>query len=313
MTIRLEIIGKHLKLRLVETEDAQFILDLRNNENLNKYLSRTDSSLENQKKWIENYKIREAEKKEFYFIIEDNLKSPYGTIRIYNINEGKKEFEWGSWILKEDRPRNFSYFSIIESFNFAFEQLSLKKALIEVYKENLKANYLYKKIGAKLVKNDFEKNFYEYSFEGFSMFKIDYLKGVELMKKYRLINFNQLGDNRGHLVVAEGNKDIPFDIKRIFYIYGTKENVTRGQHANKKSKFVLINLAGNCKIKVDDGINQEVIVLDKAHQGIYLEEMVWKDMYDFSVDSILLVLSSEYYDGSEYVRDYEEFRKGFVR
>ncbi len=133
------------------------------------------------------------------------------------------------------------------------------------------------------------------------------------MKKYKLINFNQLGDNRGHLVVAEGNKDIPFDIKRIFYIYGTKENVTRGQHANKKSKFVLINLAGNCKIKVDDGINEEVIVLDKAHEGIYLEEMVWKDMYDFSVDSILLVLSSEYYDGSEYIRDYEEFKKGFVR
>lgn len=131
------------------------------------------------------------------------------------------------------------------------------------------------------------------------------------MKKYRLINFNQLGDDRGHLVVAEGNKDIPFDIKRIFYIYGTKENVIRGQHANKKSKFVLINLAGNCKIKVDDGINEEIIVLDKAHQGIYLEEMVWKDMYDFSLDSILLVLSSEYYDGSEYVRDYEEFRKGF--
>lgn len=177
--MRLGIIGKHLKLRLVETEDAQFILDLRNNDNLNKYLSRTDSNLENQKKWIENYKIREIEKKEFYFIIEDNLTNPYGTIRIYNINEEKKEFEWGSWILKENRPRNFSYFSIIESFNFAFEQLSLEKALIEVYKENLKANYLYKKIGAELVKNDFEKNFYEYSFEAFSMFKINYLKGVE--------------------------------------------------------------------------------------------------------------------------------------
>lgn len=128
------------------------------------------------------------------------------------------------------------------------------------------------------------------------------------MKKYKLINFNQLGDDRGHLVVAEGNKDIPFDIKRIFYIYGTKENVIRGQHANKKSKFVLINVAGTCKIKVDDGINQETIVLDKAHQGVYLEEMVWKDMYDFSVDSILIVLSSEYYDGSEYIRDYKTFK-----
>lgn len=177
--MRLEIVGKHLKLRLVEIEDAQFILNLKNNDNLNKYLSKTDSSLGSQRKWIENYKIREADKKEFYFIIEDNLMNPHGTIRIYNINEEKKVFEWGSWILKENRPRNFSYFSIIESFSFAFEELNLEMALIEVYKENIKANYIYNKIGAELVKNDQEKNYYEYSLKKFLLFKTYYLKGVE--------------------------------------------------------------------------------------------------------------------------------------
>lgn len=133
------------------------------------------------------------------------------------------------------------------------------------------------------------------------------------MKKYELLKFNQLGDDRGHLVVVEGIKNIPFEIKRIFYIYGTKEDVVRGQHANRKSEFVLINLAGSCKIKVDDGKNKEIIILDKAHEGIYLNKMVWKDMYDFSKDSILLVLSNQSYDSEEYVRDYTEFKKEMTK
>lgn len=129
------------------------------------------------------------------------------------------------------------------------------------------------------------------------------------MKKYKMLSFLQLGDDRGHLVVVEGMKDIPFEIKRMFYIYGTKSDVIRGQHANRNSEFVLINLAGSCKIKVDDGKNIETIILDKAHEGIYLDKMVWKDMYDFSKDSILLVLSNYSYDSQEYVRDYNEFKK----
>lgn len=127
------------------------------------------------------------------------------------------------------------------------------------------------------------------------------------MKKYSLLKFNELGDSRGKLVVAEGLKDVPFDIKRIFYIYDTKDEVIRGQHANRNSKFVLINLQGSVSIVVDDGYNKDVVVLDKPHEGIFLESMVWKEMKDFSRDSILLVLSSEGFDSGEYIRDYEEF------
>lgn len=133
------------------------------------------------------------------------------------------------------------------------------------------------------------------------------------MKKYKLLSFPQLGDDRGHLVVVEGMKNIPFEIKRMFYIYGTKENVIRGQHANRKSEFVLINLAGSCKIKVNDGKNEEILILDKPHEGIYLDRMVWKDMYDFSKDSILLVLSNQSYDSEEYVRNYIEFKKEMTK
>lgn len=128
------------------------------------------------------------------------------------------------------------------------------------------------------------------------------------MNEVRMLEFAQHGDDRGHLVIVEGNIDIPFEIKRAFYIYGSKSDVIRGQHANRKTQFVLINVAGKSKVRVRDGEGNEAIYcLNRPHTGIYLPTMVWKDMYDFSEDSVLLVLASEHYDPTEYIRDYNEF------
>ena len=130
------------------------------------------------------------------------------------------------------------------------------------------------------------------------------------MNLVRMLEFPQHGDERGHLVVVEGMKDIPFEIKRMFYIYGSDSEVVRGQHANRKSEFVLINVSGSSKVKVKDGEGHEAIYcLNRPHTGIYLPTMVWKDMYDFSPDSVLLVLSNEHYDPNEYIRDYSEFER----
>lgn len=124
----------------------------------------------------------------------------------------------------------------------------------------------------------------------------------------QVLEFQEKGDERGHLVIAEGMKDIPFDIKRVFYIYGTQENVVRGQHANIRSEFVLINVSGTSKVRIKDGEGYEnVYSLDRPNMGLYLPNMIWKDMFDFSQDSILLVLASEHYDEHEYIRDYTEF------
>ncbi len=133
---------------------------------------------------------------------------------------------------------------------------------------------------------------------------------MNVFNQAQMLEFAQKGDERGHLVIVEGMKDIPFDIKRIFYIYGSDENVVRGQHANRESEFVLINVAGTSKVRVKDGKgNEAVYSLNRPHTGIYLPKMVWKDMYDFSEDSVLLCLASTHYDSSEYVRDYETFLK----
>ena len=130
------------------------------------------------------------------------------------------------------------------------------------------------------------------------------------MNRVRMLDFPEFGDERGHLVIAEGMKDVPFEIKRVFYIYGSDRDVVRGQHANRQSEFVLINVAGTSKVKVKDGEGNEAIYcLNRPHTGIYLPTMVWKDMYDFSEDSVLLVLASTHFDNEEYIRNYEDFQK----
>lgn len=133
------------------------------------------------------------------------------------------------------------------------------------------------------------------------------------MNKVKMLEFPQHGDERGHLVIVEGGIDVPFEIKRAFYIYGSDADVVRGQHANRKTEFVLINVAGKSKVKVKDGEGNEAIYcLNRPHTGIYLPTMVWKDMYDFSEDSVLLVLASEHYDASEYIRNYDDFVKAIL-
>lgn len=122
------------------------------------------------------------------------------------------------------------------------------------------------------------------------------------------IRFQQKGDERGSLVVIESNKDIPFEINRVFYMVNTLNDVARGQHANKESDFVLVNIQGSVKIKINDGFNEEVFTLDNKNEGIYIPRMIWKEMYDFSEDAILIVFSNKHYNENEYIRDFHDYR-----
>lgn len=130
---------------------------------------------------------------------------------------------------------------------------------------------------------------------------------MTLREKCPILNFADLGDERGKLVVIEGGKTIPFDIQRVFYIYESDSTVVRGQHANRQSEFVLINVSGKSKVRITDGTEEFVVELDRPMMGVYIPKMIWKDMYDFSSDSVLLVLANTHYDGSEYIRDYQEY------
>ncbi len=128
----------------------------------------------------------------------------------------------------------------------------------------------------------------------------------KLVKKYKFLPH---GDSRGMLVAIEENKDIPFDIKRIYYIYNTKENIARGFHAHRCLKQILICVHGSCKIVLDDGFNRETVVLNDPGEGLYIENDIWREMYDFSSDAVLLVLASELYSEADYIRNYDDFKK----
>lgn len=128
------------------------------------------------------------------------------------------------------------------------------------------------------------------------------------------MELGEFGDERGNLVVAEGGgQDIPFEIKRVFYMYGSDADVVRGQHANRNSEFVLINVSGTSKVKMDNGFETAIVELNQPRMGLHIETMVWKDMYDFSEDSVLLVLANTHYDGAEYIRDYNLFLQEVIK
>ncbi len=127
------------------------------------------------------------------------------------------------------------------------------------------------------------------------------------MNKFKIVNFEIHGDENGWLVSIEENKNVDFDIKRIFYIFGTKKGIIRGKHALKKGKQLLISVSGSCKVLVDNGTEKQIITLDKPNKGLIIEGMVWREMYDFSEDCVLSVISDHYYNEDDYISSYEEF------
>lgn len=119
--------------------------------------------------------------------------------------------------------------------------------------------------------------------------------------------FQQHGDHRGMLVALEEYNDIPFEIKRVYYMYDTGEGVVRGHHAHKSLEQILICIHGSCKVKLDNGREQKIISLEKPYEGLYVPNNMWREMYDFSSDAVLMVLASEVYREEDYIRSYEEF------
>lgn len=121
--------------------------------------------------------------------------------------------------------------------------------------------------------------------------------------------FQQHGDDRGMLVVLEEFNDIPFEIKRVYYMYDTKEGVRRGFHAHKSLEQILICIHGSCKILLDNGNEKKIVSLERPYEGLYVANSMWREMYDFSPDAVLMVLASEIYKEEDYIRDYDEFLK----
>lgn len=133
------------------------------------------------------------------------------------------------------------------------------------------------------------------------------------MALVKWLNVPVHGDDRGELAAIESEKIIPFPIRRVYYLFGTKDGVSRGHHAHRALEQVAICVSGKCRIVLDDGKTKEAVWLDKPEKGLYIEKMIWREMYDFSSDCVLLVLANAHYDESDYIRGYDEFLKAVAK
>ncbi len=119
--------------------------------------------------------------------------------------------------------------------------------------------------------------------------------------------FQMHGDDRGMLIALEEFKDIPFEIKRVYYMYDTKAGVRRGFHAHRSLEQILVCIHGSCKVQLDNGIEKKIVALERPYEGLYISNDIWREMFDFSPEAVLMVLASDYYKEEDYIRDYEEF------
>lgn len=156
----IDIKGEIIDLKSATLDDAEFILFLRTDKELNKFISSTLPSIESQRNWIREYLIREKKREEFYFIVKDKRNNSCGTVRLYQIDIERKECTWGSFILKKNRPDGSSFETIHLSLDYAFNTLNLKKIFLDVRKENKKAIYIYEKFGFEKINEDKENYYY---------------------------------------------------------------------------------------------------------------------------------------------------------
>ncbi|WP_039925236.1 sugar 3,4-ketoisomerase [Alishewanella aestuarii] len=127
------------------------------------------------------------------------------------------------------------------------------------------------------------------------------------MSLVKLIDLPSLGDERGSLVAIESLSNVPFEIQRVYYIFGTEKGISRGFHAHKNLQQLAICVAGKCRMLLDDGKTKESVWLTSPKQALIIGENIWREMHDFSDDCVLLVLASQHYDENDYIRDYSEF------
>lgn len=121
--------------------------------------------------------------------------------------------------------------------------------------------------------------------------------------------FQPHGDERGQLISLEEGIDIPFAIKRVYFMYDTQEGVVRGNHAHKSLEQILVCIHGSCKVRLDNGKETKIVPLEKPYEGLYVPNDMWREMYDFTEGTVLMVFASDFYHEKDYIRDYDEFLK----
>lgn len=293
-------------IRKLEPQDAIYMKEWMRNPNITKWfkVDFTEYNYDKIENFIENSFT--GENQHFAIINEHNIY--LGTISLKNISHIDKNAEYAIVLRESAQHQGYATKATRELIDYAFEELKLIKIQLNVLEDNVCAILFYERIGfinegTFVSQWNIRGKFY--NIKWYAMYS-NMVKTRRLLKS-RVLDFTEKGDKRGHLVAIEAIKDIPFEIKRVFYIYGSDNTVIRGQHANRYTEFVLINVCGASKVKIDNGMETVVVELDRPYKGVYIPKLTWKEMYDFTPDSVLLVLCNTFYDKNEYIYNYDEY------
>ena len=302
----------NVTLRVLAEKDAPFILEWIKDPDVSQHFrfSAETMTFETVLEFIQKSQdiIENA-----HFAIVDANDEYLGTVSLKNIDMSAKTAEYAIVIRKKAQKKGYGRKATLMILDYAFNSTGLNRVYLNVLSDNIGAITLYESLGFALEGEYKDHIMIKEKLRSLKLYRImkdeyNAKRFVKTIKDVKMMEFRELGDERGHLVVVEGCKNIPFDIKRVFYIFGSTPDVIRGQHANAKSSFCLINVSGKSKVKVvDQSGNTKIFHLDRPHVGLYIPPMIWKDMYDFTHDSVLLVISDTHYDNNEYIRDFNSF------
>lgn len=294
-----------IRLRRLEYADAAGMLEWMNDDIIMQYFK-----FNGKNKTIDEIKIfidHSYTEVNQHFAVADYETNEYlGTISLKNIDKGNKKAEYAICLRSKAIGKGIAKDATNQLIRYAQKSLNLHKIYLNVLAENIRASRFYEKMGfiaEGIAKDDIILNG---DFKTLKLYSLILENGKRSI--YSRVPVKRNIDEHGELVVFQSYDDFEFDIKRIFYIKNVKNGEVRGKHANKKSEFLMICLQGSVNIRVTDGKKEEIIHLDYNSDALYIPRQIWKDMYDFDNNCILMVLSNEYYDNSEYIRDFNEYK-----
>lgn len=315
LRVKVEV-KKMIKLRKLEEKDIPYMIEWMSDEELTKYLKNNFSKLANaeiQKEFIRN----SISDRDINFAIVDNSNDEYlGTISLKNIEKDFKSAEYAICIRKGVQGKGVAFQATLKILKYAFFDLKLENVYLYVLKENVRANKFYEKFGFKFDRVENKSLEIKGVMSDINWYSIDKNNFVQIWKNnekeminVKKVKYAPITDNRGDLIALENPKNLKFPLNRVYYMYNVGSDIVRGSHSHYNLDQLLIATSGSVVVLAKTPFEEQEYILDNPSEGLYIGNMIWREMYNFSNDAVLMVLASEKYNEDDYIRDYEDYEK----
>lgn len=298
-----------IKIRKLQEKDIPFMIEWMSDIELTKYFKNDFAkyaNVEGQQQFILN---SFNDNNMNFAIVDSEIDEYLGSVSLKNINYGTKEAEYSIFIRRDYQEENVALRASLQILKYAFMNLELNR----VYLCDKDANKFYNKFGFNFDETK-EKlrdiNWYSITKEDFFNIWKSYEKP---MTNVRRTSFAPITDNRGDLIALENPRQLEFPLNRVYYMYNVGNDIVRGRHSHYDLQQLLIAVSGRVTVLTKTPFEEKEYILDKPNEGLYIGNMIWREMYDFSKDAVLMVLASHKYDESDYIRDYEVYKEEAVK